>query len=233
MDHAKQAQSLFYEGYSCAQSVFCAFCGEMGLDLETAARLASSFGGGLGRLRELCGALSGAELALGLLRGYSDPEDAAAKSEHYRRVRELAERFRAQNGTLLCRELLKDVKTTPGGEPERRTPEYYASRPCLRLVGEAAAILEGLLAETEPAKPASETENEVPPGLYRHFKGNRYRALATATHSETEEPMVVYRALYGAQGLWVRPAAMWNETVERDGKRCRRFERLSMEPKEE
>ncbi len=107
MDHAKRAQELFYAGYNCAQAVFCAFCDETGLDLDTAARLSSSFGGGLGRLRELCGALSGAELALGLLRGYSDVEDPALKSAHYARVRELAERFRAQNGTILCRELLK------------------------------------------------------------------------------------------------------------------------------
>lgn len=146
-DHAKRAQDLFYAGCNCAQAVFCAFAEDMGLDLDTAARLASSFGGGLGRLRELCGALSGAELALGMLRGYSDVTDPARKAEHYARVRELAERFRAQNGTILCRELLKGVKTTPGGVPEPRTPEFYARRPCLRLVGEAAAILEEMLNE--------------------------------------------------------------------------------------
>lgn len=64
---------------------------------------------------------------------------------------------------------------------------------------------------------------EIKPGRYRHFKGNEYEVLCTATHSETMEPMVVYRALYGARGIWVRPAAMWNETVERDGVSCRRF----------
>ena len=148
-DHAQRAQDLFYAGCNCAQAVFCAFCDEMGLDLDTAARLSSSFGGGLGRLRELCGALAGAELALGMLRGYSDVTDPALKAEHYARVRELAERFRARNGTILCRELLKDVKTVPGGAPERRTPDFYARRPCLRLVGEAAALLEQLLAEED------------------------------------------------------------------------------------
>ena len=65
--------------------------------------------------------------------------------------------------------------------------------------------------------------NEIRPGLYRHFKGNEYRVLYTATHSETLEPMVVYQALYGQRGIWVRPAAMWNETVTRDGKRVPRF----------
>ena len=148
MDHSEKARTLFYQGYNCAQSVFCAFAEDMGMDPETAARLSSSFGAGLGRLREVCGAVSGAEMALGFLRGYSDPEDPAAKSAHYARVRELAERFREQNGTIICRELLKDVPVTPGGEPEKRTPEYYASRPCLRLVGEAAGILEEMLAET-------------------------------------------------------------------------------------
>ena len=148
-DHAKAAQDLFYAGYNCAQSVFCAFAEDMGLDLEAAARLSSSFGGGLGRLREVCGALAGAELALGCLRGYSDVTDPALKSAHYARVRLLAEAFREKNGTYICRELLRDVPTTPGGEPEARTPEFYARRPCLRLVGEAAAILEEMLTEAE------------------------------------------------------------------------------------
>ena len=152
MDHAKRAQELFFEGYNCAQAVFCAFAQDMGLDLDTAARLSSSFGGGMGRLRELCGALAGAELALGMLRGYSDVTDPALKSAHYARVRLLAEGFREKNGSYICRELLKDVPTTPGGEPEPRTPEFYARRPCLRLVGEAAAALETLLAQ-DPAAP--------------------------------------------------------------------------------
>ncbi len=147
--HAQRAQELFYSGCNCAQAVFCAFAEDMGLDPDTAARLASSFGGGLGRLRELCGALSGAELALGYLRGYADVTDPALKSEHYKRVRALAEAFREKNGTYICRELLKDVKTTPGGEPEARTPEFYAARPCLRLVGEAAGLLEKMLQEEQ------------------------------------------------------------------------------------
>ena len=66
----------------------------------------------------------------------------------------------------------------------------------------------------------------IPPGRYRHFKGKEYEVIAIARHSETEEPMVVYRALYGDYGVWVRPASMWNETVERGGQTCRRFCRL-------
>ncbi len=64
---------------------------------------------------------------------------------------------------------------------------------------------------------------DIKPGRYRHFKGNEYEVLYTATHSETMEPMVVYRALYGERGVWVRPASMWYETVERDGKTYQRF----------
>ena len=148
MNHEEEAKRLFMQGYNCAQAVFCAFCDETGLDIDTAARMASSFGGGMGRLREVCGTVSGALLALGILRGYDDPKDPQAKAAHYQLVQEYARRFREKNGTIVCRELLKDVPVTPGGTPEPRTPEFYARRPCLRLAGEAAAILDELLAET-------------------------------------------------------------------------------------
>lgn len=157
MDHAEEAKRLFLEGYNCAQAVFCAFRDQTGLGLEAAARLASSFGGGIGRLREVCGAVSGALLALGMLRGYDDPQDAAAKAAHYQRVQEFVRRFREKNGTILCRELLKDVPTSPGGVPEPRTAAFYARRPCLRLVQEAAAILEDMLGAGKTAKKKEET----------------------------------------------------------------------------
>ncbi len=147
MDHAAEAKRLFLAGYNCAQAVCCAFCDETGLDMDTAARLASSFGGGMGRLREVCGTMSGALLALGLLHGYADPADPEAKANHYLLVREYARRFRERNGAIVCRELLRDVPVTPGPVPEPRTAEFYARRPCLRLAGEAAAILEEMLKE--------------------------------------------------------------------------------------
>ena len=152
MNHAKEAERLFLEGYNCAQAVFCAFCDETGLDIDAAARMSSSFGGGMGRLREVCGTVSGALLALGILRGYDDPKDPQAKAAHYQLVQEYARRFREKNGTIVCRELLKDVPVTPGGIPEPRTPEFYARRPCLRLVGEAAGILDEMLAETREGR---------------------------------------------------------------------------------
>ena len=152
MDHAEEARRLFYAGYNCAPAVFCAFCGETGLDLDTAARMTSSFGGGMGRLREVCGTVSGALLALGMLRGYADPEDPAQKAVHYRLVREYARRFREENGSIVCRELLKDVPVAPGDTPEARTPDFYARRPCPRLAGQAAKILEEMLLETEKSE---------------------------------------------------------------------------------
>ena len=147
-DHAERAVSLFTQGYNCAQSVFVAFSDVTGMEEALAARLSSSFGGGMGRLREVCGTVSGALLALGMLRGYSDPQDPAAKAAHYRLVQEYARRFRERNGSIVCRELLKDLPVSTGGAPEPRTPAFYVRRPCLRLVGEAAAILDEMLNET-------------------------------------------------------------------------------------
>ena len=147
LDHAEKARALFLEGYNCSQAVFCAFEDLTGLDRETSARLSSSFGGGMGRLREVCGTVSGALLVLGMLCGYSEPRDPKAKIDHYHLVQEFARRFKEINGTIICRELLSGVKTKPGNEPEERTKEYYATRPCLRHVGEAAAIVDELLRE--------------------------------------------------------------------------------------
>lgn len=147
-DHAALAKALFLEGYNCSQAVVCAFCDETGLDIDAAARLASSFGGGLGRLREVCGTVSGAAIVLGLVRGYSDPKDFRAKADHYRLVREFAERFRAVNGSIVCRELLRGIDSSVGGDPLRRTPEYYQKRPCPELAACAARIVEGLLSES-------------------------------------------------------------------------------------
>lgn len=151
-DHADKAKELFLEGYNCAQSVFCAFSDLTGLDMETSARLASSFGGGLGRLREVCGTVSAAAMVLGILEGYSDPKDVEAKKHHYALVREFAQRFREAEGSIICRELLKKASIDPqtvkaGGDPEARTPEYYKKRPCPELARRAAYILDTMLAE--------------------------------------------------------------------------------------
>lgn len=148
IDHAELAKSLFLKGYNCAQAVFCAYGDVTGLDIDTAAKLASSFGGGLGRLREVCGAVSGAAMALGMARGYSVPGDDQIKAAHYRAVQAFARRFGEQSGSIICRELLRGVETKPGAEPEPRTADFYKKRPCPELVYRAARILDEMLAET-------------------------------------------------------------------------------------
>lgn len=145
--HAALARDLFLQGYNCSQAVFCAFCDVTGLDMDVAARMASSFGGGLGRLREVCGTVSGAALVLGIAKGYADPKDYDAKKAHYALVQEYARRFREANGSIVCRELLQGVEAAPGGAPEARTEAYYKKRPCPNLAYCAAEILDELLKE--------------------------------------------------------------------------------------
>ena len=146
--HAGTAMELFLDGYNCAQSVLTAFCDLHGMEEKEALRLSSSFGGGMGRMREVCGALSGIFMAAGLLYGYDSPDDKDAKTEHYRRIQELAGAFKERTGTLLCRELLGLEGTGKDSFiPSDRTEAYYQSRPCKELVGLAAAILDAYLAE--------------------------------------------------------------------------------------
>ena len=146
---AQQAKQNFEEGYNCAQAVLLAFCEETGLTREQAAKLASTFGGGMGRMREVCGAVSAMFMVEGLTRGYSDPKAKEEKSAVYARVRDLADRFREKNHSIICRELLIDTETTPGGEPEARTKEYYERRPCGCYVEDAAYLIAEVLSESE------------------------------------------------------------------------------------
>ncbi len=150
MTRKEQAMAYFKEGYNCAQAVFLAFCDITGFDQKTALRLAAPFGGGLGRQREVCGAVSGMCLVAGALYGYDDTNDKAAKAAHYKAVQELCARFRERaGGSIICRDLLgaegKDTASTPAD----RTEAYYKKRPCAELVGEAADILEKWI-ETHP-----------------------------------------------------------------------------------
>lgn len=149
MDHAAKARELFQQGYNCSQSVAGAFHEEMGLPLETTMRLASSFGGGMGGLRETCGAVTGMFLVAGMLLGYDSPKDDAAKKAHYARIRRLAAEFEACHETTVCRELLKALPGKLQRDPLPRTEEYYKVRPCVRFVETAAKLLEQLLAEEQ------------------------------------------------------------------------------------
>ncbi|MDE7362555.1 MAG: C-GCAxxG-C-C family protein [Oscillospiraceae bacterium] len=144
------AYDNFLRGYNCTQAVAVAFTEELGLDKDTAARLSCGFGGGMGRLREVCGTFSGVVMVLSWLYGYSEPKDLAAKKELYEKIRALAAKFREDNGSIICRELLGLDKAEESATPEPRTPEYYKKRPCPELCRYAANILEEFIKENPP-----------------------------------------------------------------------------------
>ena len=145
MDHAMYAMDLFLEGYNCAQAVAVAFCDVTGLEKDFAAKMSSSFGGGMGRLREVCGAVSGMFMVLGLLYGYDTPGDDVQKKAHYTHIQELAAKFKEEHQTIVCRERLKNPPSDPNPSP--RTAEYYAKRPCARFVYAAAKLMDEFIAE--------------------------------------------------------------------------------------
>ncbi len=141
-DYGKEARSRFLSGYNCTQSVLGLFCEELGLDIETALRIASPFGGGFGRQREVCGAVSGMCMALGLAAGHGLPKDREEKAALYAAVQTLCVRFRERNGSIVCREMLSRVPGGAGTEPtpSERTAEYYKKRPCGDIIASAAEI---------------------------------------------------------------------------------------------
>lgn len=138
----ERAKLLFEQGFNCAQAVSGAFAEEMGLEQHTVFKLTSSFGGGMGRLREVCGAVSGMFFVAGMLYGYDDPKAIKEKSEHYERIQKLAAVFKEKNSSFICRELLGLPKGADRPEPFLRTEAYYVKRPCGELVADAAEILE-------------------------------------------------------------------------------------------
>lgn len=146
MNRKEAAMKYFAEGYNCAQSVVLAFSDFLPAeDKKTIMKMSSSFGGGMGRLREVCGAVSGMFLIAGALYGYDGPETGALKAEHYQRIQDLAAAFEKANGSIVCRELLGLKEHRQDATPEARTEAYYKKRPCKELVGCAAEILEGFL----------------------------------------------------------------------------------------
>lgn len=145
MNRAEKAKDLFKQGYNCAQSVFLAFNDLTKIDEDTAKKISAPFGGGMGRLREVCGAFSGMVMVLGLVFYQDSGSITAEKTSLYKREHELAEKFRERNGNLVCRDLLKGVKTEGSAAAEERTEKYYKVRPCVEIVANAAEILEEYL----------------------------------------------------------------------------------------
>ena len=147
MTRGEKAEALFLEGYNCAQAVVIAFEDLHGLDRETVAKLSSSFGGGMARLREVCGSVSGMFMVAGLLYGYDNPKAKEEKAEHYARIQKLAADFTAEHGSIVCRDLLGLTEKKQEPTPEERTEAYYKKRPCKEIIGRAAEILDAYIKE--------------------------------------------------------------------------------------
>ena len=142
---SEKARELFKTGLNCSQSVVAAFADVLGLSEQMAARLSAGLGGGVGRQREVCGAVSGAAMVLGFVFGGEDGKD---KKRAYEKVREFSDEFKRRNRFIVCRELLGlDEKKEESAAPAERTAEYYKKRPCADLVFDAAEILEAMLGE--------------------------------------------------------------------------------------
>lgn len=150
MTEKEKAGQLFLEGHNCAQSVFTAFCHRFDLDETTAKKISAGLGGGVGRMREVCGAVSGAAMVIGSLCAATEGGDSQNKQRNYELVQLFAERFKQRNQSVICRELLslgEQIKLSP--QPESRTAKYYKNRPCLKLVEDAAEILSEIISENE------------------------------------------------------------------------------------
>lgn len=139
-ERVEKAVSLFKEGYNCAQSVVAAFADMYGFTEEQALRMSASFGGGIGRMRLTCGAACGLFILAGLETGATRGDDREGKSANYQLVQQLAEEFKRRNGSLTCAELLGLKRPEGTHQAEARTGQYYAKRPCAKMVEEAARI---------------------------------------------------------------------------------------------
>lgn len=148
-DRVEKAVELFASGYNCCQAVFAAYADLYGMDKETALKLASPMGAGMGRMREVCGTVSAMAMLSGLADGNADAADEAKKTEVYQRVRDMSDEFAAQNGSIICRELLGILGREKSAAPSARTEEYYAVRPCVKFVRHAAEIVEKTLVEKD------------------------------------------------------------------------------------
>ena len=162
MKQREKAKELFLEGYNCSQAVFVAYADRYGLDKELALRLSASFGGGMGRMREVCGAVSAMFMVAGMETGQVRPRDPEAKKANYDMVQKLARRYKEEFGSIICKELLGLVPMAGAGKadnrgdalqaaeftdttPAERTEEYYKKRPCLEQIQRACDILDEIL----------------------------------------------------------------------------------------
>lgn len=149
MTEKEKARELFLEGYNCSQSVFVAFSSRFGIDESTAKKISAGLGGGLGRQREVCGAVSAASMVLGSIVAAQEGADQESKKKNYELVREFCRRFREKHPSIICREMLGSLAKNNTAVPDERTAEYYRKRPCVRVVEDVAEILAQMLSENE------------------------------------------------------------------------------------
>lgn len=142
-ERAEKAKQLFLNGYNCAQAVAGAFADLFGMDANTAMRISEGLGGGMGRMRLTCGAVAATSLLVGLKMSKGEAGDVKTRAEIYAKVREMAEEFKAKNGSVICGELLGIVAPSDSSPvPENRTEQYYKKRPCVQCVYDCAEIVE-------------------------------------------------------------------------------------------
>ena len=158
MSRKEAAMENFLKGYNCSQSLVLAFADLLEPDEESLMKLSCSFGGGMGRLREVCGSVSGMFMVAGLLYGYAGPETGQVKNDQYARIQKLAHAFEERNGSIVCRELLGLSVKHDVPVAEARTAEYYKKRPCKEIIGSAAEILEAFLLEQEDGRQDQDPE---------------------------------------------------------------------------
>ena len=156
--HAERAVRLFEEGYNCSQSVFGAFAPDYDIPRDLAMRLSASFGAGMGRMREICGCVSGIGFVLGLETGSVEGKDQKQKGYNYEQVRKLVGQFQARYGTIYCKELLGLTRMEDSAMPSQRTAEYYQKRPCKEMIRQTAQMIEDYVTalHAEQAKQAEE-----------------------------------------------------------------------------
>lgn len=137
--YTERAEILFRSGYNCSQAVFCTFAPDFGIDIKIAERLSLGIGGGVGRMREVCGAILGASMVVGLARPDFD------KAQTYETVRQIAFEFKRTHNTIICKDLLGIKEINFNEKPEPRTPEFYIKRPCLKIICDVVSITEKIL----------------------------------------------------------------------------------------
>ena len=147
MKHREKAREIFCQGYNCSQAVVAAFSDVTGLDFETSLKVSSSFGAGMGKMRSVCGAVTGMYIVAGLLWGPTEG-DNASKEKHYTLIQQITQRFKDTYNTVVCAELLQNLKTDTSPKPDARTEEYYKVRPCARFVEQACDIIDNLIEST-------------------------------------------------------------------------------------